>query len=207
MTGRTVGRGFRLWALSMDMAQTIALSAGLAWASGLRLYLVVFLAGALSYFGYLQLPATLSILQNPLVIGTAGILAFAELIADKIPAFDSLWDSFQTFIRIPAGALLAAFALGDVDPSWMVAAGLIGGTITAGTHFAKAGSRLAINTSPEPFSNWLASFGEEGMVLGGLWTMLASPLVFLGLLAAFLLLAGFALFRLWGLVGRLRRRV
>ena len=207
MTGRTVGRGFRLWALSMDMAQTIALSAGLAWASGLRLYLVVFLAGALSYFGYLQLPATLSILQNPLVIGTAGILAFAELIADKIPAFDSLWDSFQTFIRIPAGALLAAFALGDVDPSWMVAAGMIGGTITAGTHFAKAGSRLAINSSPEPFSNWLASFGEEGMVLGGLWTMLASPVVFLGLLAAFLLLAGFVLYRLWGLLGRLRRRV
>ena len=191
----------------MDMAQTIALSAGLAWASGLRLYLVVFLAGALSYFGYLQLPATLSILHNPLVIGTAGILAFAELIADKIPAFDSLWDSFQTFIRIPAGALLAAFALGDVDPSWMVAAGLVGGTITAGTHFAKAGSRLAINTSPEPFSNWLASFGEEGMVLGGLWTMLASPLVFLGLLVAFLLLAGFVLYRLWGLLGRLRRRV
>jgi uncharacterized membrane protein len=173
----------------------------------LRLYLVVFLAGALSYFGYLQLPTTLSILHNPLVIGTAGILAFAELIADKIPAFDSLWDSFQTFIRIPAGALLAAFALGDVDPSWMVAAGLIGGTITAGTHFAKAGSRLAINTSPEPFSNWLASFGEEGMVLGGLWTMLASPLVFLGLLVAFLLLAGFVLYRLWGLLGRLRRRV
>ncbi len=191
----------------MDMAQTIALSAGLAWASGLRLYLVVFLAGTLSYFGYLQLPATLSILHNPLVIGTAGIMAFAELIADKIPAFDSLWDSFQTFIRIPAGALLAAFALGDVDPSWMLAAGLIGGTITAGTHFAKAGSRLAINTSPEPFSNWLASFGEEGMVLGGLWAMLASPVVFLGLLAAFLLLAGFVLYRLWGLVGRLRRRV
>ena len=191
----------------MDMIQTIALSAGLAWASGLRLYLVVFLAGALSYFGYLQLPETLSVLQNPLVIGVAGVMAFAELIADKIPAFDSLWDSFQTLIRIPAGALLAAFAMGDVDPSWTVAAGLIGGTITAGTHFAKAGSRLAINTSPEPFSNWLASFGEEGMVLGGLWTMLASPLVFLGLLVAFLLLAGFVLYRLWGLLGRLRRRV
>ena len=168
---------------------------------------MVFLAGALSYFGYLQLPATLSILQNPLVNGTAGILAFAELIADKIPAFDSLWDSFQTFIRIPAGALLAAFALGDVDPSWMVAAGLIGGTITAGTHFAKAGSRLAINTSPEPFSNWLASFGEEGMVLGGLWTMLASPAIFLGLLAIFLVIAGFVLVKLWGFVGRLLRRV
>ena len=178
----------------MDLAQTIALSAGLAWASGLRLYLVVFLAGVLAHFGYLQLPSTLAVLQNPLVIGVAGIMAFAELIADKIPAFDSVWDSFQTFIRIPAGALLAAFALGEVvDPAWMVAAGLIGGTITAGTHFAKAGSRLAINTSPEPFSNWIASFGEEGMVLGGLWAMLASPLVCLGLLAVFLAIAGLVL--------------
>jgi hypothetical protein len=191
----------------MDMVQTIALSAGLAWASGLRLYLVVFLAGVLSYFGYLHLPASLSVLHNPLVIGVAGVMAFAELIADKIPAFDSLWDSFQTFIRIPAGALLAAFAMGDVDPSWTVAAGLIGGTITASTHFAKAGSRLAINTSPEPFSNWLASFGEEGMVLGGLWTMLASPAIFLGLLAIFLVIAGFVLVKLWGFVGRLLRRV
>lgn len=191
----------------MDLIPTIALSAGLAWASGLRLYLVVFLAGVLSYFGYLQLPEALSVLTNPLVIGIAGIMAFAELIADKIPAFDSLWDSFQTFIRIPAGALLAAFALGDVDPAWMLAAGLLGGTITAGTHFAKAGSRLAINTSPEPFSNWLASFGEEGMVLGGLWAMLASPMLFLGLLAVFLLIAGFLLVKLWGFVGRLLRRV
>ena len=189
----------------MDLAQTVALSAGLAWASGLRLYLVVFLAGVLGHFGYLQLPASLQVLQHPLVIAVAGILALAELVADKIPAFDSLWDSAQTFIRIPAGALLAAFALGDVDPAWMVAAGLVGGTITAGTHFAKAGSRLAINTSPEPFSNWLASFGEEGLVLGGLWTMLASPLLFLGLLAVFLLLAGWLLAKLWRLLGRLFR--
>lgn len=190
----------------MDMVQTIALSAGLAWASGLRLYLVVFLAGLLSYFGYLHLPDTLSVLQNPLVIAVAGLMAFAELIADKIPAFDSLWDGFQTFIRIPAGALLAAFAMGEVDPAWAVAAGLIGGTITAGTHFAKAGSRLAINTSPEPFSNWIASFGEEGMVLGGLWAMLASPLVFLGLLVVFLILAGWLLTRFWSLLSRLIRR-
>lgn len=191
----------------MDLIQTIALSAGLAWASGLRLYLVVFLAGLLSNFDYLHLPETLAVLQNPLVIGVAGLMAFAELIADKIPAFDSLWDSFQTFIRIPAGALLAAFAMGDVDPSWTVAAGLIGGTITAGTHFAKAGSRLAIYTSPEPFSNWIASFGEEGMVLGGLWAMLASPMVFLGMLAVFLIIAGLVLVKLWGFVSRVFRRV
>ena len=190
----------------MDMFQTIALSAGLAWASGLRLYLVVFLTGLLSNFGYLHLPETLSVLHNPLVIGVAGLMALAELIADKIPAFDSLWDGFQTFIRIPAGALLAAFAMGEVDPAWAVAAGLIGGTITAGTHFAKAGSRLAINTSPEPFSNWIASFGEEGMVLGGLWAMLASPLVFLGLLVVFLILAGWLLTRFWSLLSRLIRR-
>jgi hypothetical protein len=97
--------------------------------------------------------------------------------------------------------------MGEVDPAWTLAAGLIGGTITAGTHFAKAGSRLAINSSPEPFSNWLASFGEEGVLLAGLWTMLASPPIFLGLLTVFMLVAGFILFKLWGFVGRLVRRV
>ncbi|WP_434515938.1 DUF4126 domain-containing protein [Dechloromonas sp. ARDL1] len=187
----------------MDLVQTVALSAGLAWASGLRLYLVVFLAGVLAHLGYMHLPESLHVLTHPLVMAASGGMALAELVADKVPAFDSLWDSFQTFIRIPAGALLAAFAMGDVDPAWIVAAGLVGGTITAGTHFAKAGSRLAINASPEPFSNWLASFGEEGMVLGGLWAMLASPMVFLGLLAVFLILAGYVIYRLAGLLRRL----
>ncbi len=190
----------------MDLAQTIALSAGLAWASGLRLYLVVFLAGALSHLGYLQLPETLAVLQHPLVIGAAGIMALAELVADKIPAFDSLWDGVQTFIRIPAGALLAAFAMGEADPAWMVAAGLLGGTITAGTHFAKAGSRLAINASPEPFSNWLASFGEEGVVLAGLWTLLAAPVLFLVLLGLFLIAVVWLLGRFRKLLGRLFSR-
>lgn len=173
----------------MDLVQTIALSAGLAWASGLRLYLVLFLTGVLAHLGYLHLPESLLVLTHPLVMAASGGMALAELVADKVPAFDSLWDSFQTFVRIPAGALLAAFALGDVDPAWMVAAGLLGGTITAGTHFAKAGSRLAINASPEPFSNWLASFGEEGMVFGGVWAMLASPMLFLILLAVFMIAA------------------
>jgi hypothetical protein len=187
----------------VDLVQTVALSAGLAWASGLRLYLVVFLAGVLAHFGYLHLPDTLRVLQHPAVIAAAGLMALAEAAADKVPAFDSLWDSIQTFIRIPAGALLAALALGNADPAWVAAAGLIGGTITAGTHFAKAGSRLAINASPEPFSNWLASFGEEGLVLGGMWALLASPGLFLGLLALFLLLAVWLLYRL----GRGARRL
>lgn len=191
----------------MELVQTIALSAGLAWASGLRLYLVLFLAGVLAHLGYMHLPESLLVLTHPLVMAASGGMALAELVADKVPAFDSLWDSFQTFVRIPAGALLAAFAMGDVDPAWAVAAGLLGGTITAGTHFAKAGSRLAINASPEPFSNWLASFGEEGMVLGGLWAMLASPLVFLGMLAVFLVIAACVLVKVWGFVARLFRRV
>ena len=190
----------------MDLASTIALSAGLAWASGLRLYLTLFLAGMLAHFGWLSLPETLSVLTHPLVIGVAGIMALAELVADKVPAFDSVWDAFQTFIRIPAGAVLAALALGQADPAWMVAAGLIGGTITAGTHFAKAGSRLAINASPEPFSNWLASFGEDGLVLGGFWAMLAAPFLFLILLVLFLVFAGFVLFKVAGALRRLFAR-
>lgn len=173
----------------MDPLQSVALSAGLAWASGLRLYLTVFLAGLLANQGYLVLPESLALLQQPTMIAVAALLALAEWIADKVPAFDSLWDAFQTLIRIPAGALLAALALGKADPQWVLLAGLLGGGITASTHFAKAGSRLAINASPEPFSNWLASFGEEGMLLGGLWAMLASPWFFLGLLLIFLLLA------------------
>jgi len=188
------------------MLETIALSTGLAWASGLRLYLAVFLAGALGTLGYLDLPESLKLLEHPAVLTVAGVLAICELLADKVPAFDSLWDAVQTFIRIPAGALLAALALGEASPAWMLAAGLAGGTITAGTHFAKAGTRLAINTSPEPFSNWLASFSEEGMVLGGLWAMLASPLLFLGLLLLFLCLVVFVLVKCWGLLKRLFRR-
>lgn len=191
----------------MDLVQTIALSAGLAWASGLRLYLVLFLTGVLAHLGYLHLPESLLVLTHPLVMAASGGMALAELVADKVPAFDSLWDSFQTFVRIPAGALLAAFALGDVDPAWMVAAGLLGGTITAGTHFAKAGSRLAINASPEPFSNWLASFGEEGMVLGGVWAMLASPALFLALLAIFMIAAVLAIRLSYRLLAGLFRRL
>jgi hypothetical protein len=111
-----------------------------------------------------------------------------EFLADKIPAVDSVWDGIHTFIRIPAGALLAALALGDHDPEWMVAAGLIGGTLTAGTHAAKAGSRALINTSPEPFSNIATSFGEEALVASGLFTAFQYPVVFLVLLGVFVVL-------------------
>lgn len=195
----------------LDPLASIALSAGLAWASGLRLYLVIFLAGLLAQAGQLHLPPTLAVLREPLVIGVAGVLALVEMVADKVPLFDSFWDSLQTWIRIPAGALLAALAIGDpsasAGPALNIAAGLLGGTITAGTHFAKAGGRLAINLSPEPVSNWLASFGEDSIVVGGLWAMLVKPWLFLGLLALFLLLAGLAIRVFWGLLGGLLRRL
>ena len=189
------------------LVQTVALAAGLAWASGLRLYLVLFLAGLLAHFGYLQLPENLVLLKHPLVMAASGTMLLAEFVADKVPGFDSLWDTLQTFVRIPAGGALAALSLGVADPAAMLAAGLVGGTITAGTALTKAGGRLAINTSPEPFTNWAASFGEDAMVLGGFWLMLQHPAVFLGALALFLLLLVWLLPKLWrflrAMIGRI----
>jgi hypothetical protein len=132
----------------MDVLQPVALAGGMAWASGMRLYAVLFLAGVLARLGYLDLPASLSILENPWIIGLSGLLCVIEFLADKIAIVDSLWDGIQGFIRIPAGALLAALALGGHDPAWMVAAGLLGGAVTAGTHLAKAGSRAMIKPRP-----------------------------------------------------------
>jgi hypothetical protein len=172
----------------MDILQSVALAGGMAWASGMRLYAVVFIAGMLGKFGYLQLPSTLQVLENPIVLGIAGFMLVMEFLADKIPAIDSAWDGIHAFIRIPAGALLAALALGDHDPAWMVAAGLVGGTLTAGTFAAKAGSRALINTSPEPFSNITTSFGEDALVASGLFTAFHWPVVFLVLLGVFVLL-------------------
>lgn len=172
----------------MDILQSVALAGGMAWASGMRLYAVLFLAGALSYLGYLELPASLSILENPWIMGLAGVLCLIEFLADKIAVVDSLWDGVQGFIRIPAGALLAALALGEHDPALMVAAGLLGGAVTAGTHLAKSGSRAMVNTSPEPFSNIAASLGEDALVASGLWAAIFHPLTFLVLLALFVLL-------------------
>jgi hypothetical protein len=172
----------------MDIVQSVALAGGLAWASGMRLYAVLFTAGVLGRFGYLHLPETLQVLQNPLVLGIAGVMLLIEFLADKIPAVDTFWDSVQTFIRIPAGALLAALAMGEHDPALMIAAGLLGGTLTAGTHAAKAGSRALINTSPEPLSNITASFGEEALVASGLFTAFHYPVLFLVLLGVFVLL-------------------
>src|SRR5689334_2248530 len=169
--------------------QTVALASLLAWASGLRLYLTVFAVGLVGYVGYIELPEALKVLQHPWVIAAAGFMVVMEFLVDKVPALDSAWDAIHTFIRIPAGALLAAGATGDTLSALTVAAGLLGGTITAGTHFTKAGGRAVINTSPEPVSNWAASFTEEAMVLSGIWLLFQHPVVLIVLIALFILLA------------------
>ena len=172
----------------MDIVQSLSLAGGLAWASGIRLYAVLFSAGLLGNLGYLALPATLQPLENPWVIGIAGTLFAVEFLADKIPIVDSIWDGIQTFIRIPAGAVLAALAMGEHPPELMLVAGLLGGSIAAGTHLAKAGGRALINSSPEPFSNVAASLGEEAMVAGGLYAAIYHPVVFLIILGGFVIL-------------------
>jgi hypothetical protein len=157
--------------------------------------------------GYIDVPSGLKVLEHPWVIGSAGFLLVMEFLADKVPGVDSIWDAVHTFIRIPAGALLAAGATGDTLNALTVAAGLLGGTITAGTHFTKAGGRAVINTSPEPVSNWTASFTEDAMVLGAIWFAFAHPLLFLALLAVFLVFVIWMLPKLWRAVRSIYRTI
>ena len=187
--------------------QTVALASLLAWASGIRLYLVIFAVGLAGYLGYIELPAGLKVLQHPWVIGAAGFLLALEFLVDKVPGIDSAWDALHTFIRIPAGALLAAGATGDTLGALTVAAGLLGGTITAGTHFAKAGGRALINASPEPFSNWTASFSEDALVLAGIWFAFHFPVVFLAALVVFAALVIWLLPKLWRGIAALWRKL
>lgn len=191
----------------METLQTVVLASLLAWASGIRLYFVVCAVGLLGHFDYIELPAGLKVLEHPWVMGTAGFMLAMEFLVDKVPGLDTLWDSVHTFVRIPAGALLAAGATGDSLSALTVAAGLLGGTITAGTHFTKAGSRAAINASPEPFSNWGASFTEDAMAVGGIWLALMHPVMFLVALAIFIGIALWLLPRLWRGIRSLLRAI
>ncbi len=181
----------------MDAISNIALASGLSWASGLRLYATVFIVGLLGKLGYVPLPAGLHILTNPVVIGVAGILCVIEFLADKFPYIDSLWDSVHTFIRIPAGALLAMGAINSADPMIATLVALLGGSLAGATHFTKAGSRALINTSPEPVSNVAASFGEDGLWLTGGWLALAHPAVFIGCLTGFVIVMLWFIPKLW----------
>jgi hypothetical protein len=173
----------------MDAITVAATAAGLGWASGMRVYAVLFFLGILHHAGLYELPATLQVLAHPVVMIVSGTLFVLEFLADKIPAVDTLWDAVHTFIRIPTGALLAAAAVAGGDPALAVAAGLLGGVVAAGTHLTKAGTRALINASPEPVSNWTASFGEDAASLLGLYAALKYPLLFLALLALFAVVA------------------
>ena len=181
----------------MGAVETIALSMGLGWASGLNLYATIFMLGVLQQTGNIALPQDLLLVADPLVMTAAGLMYCVEFFADKVPGLDTGWDAVHSFVRIPAGAILAAQAVGPVSPATELAAGLLGGTLAAGSHTLKAGSRVAINLSPEPFTNWTASVSEDLMVLGGLWAALHHPVAFLAMLAVFVLVAIWALPKLW----------
>ena len=172
---------------SFDTWQLVGLAAALGWASGLRLYAVLFVTGALGYLGFVQLPHGLAVLSHPFVLAASGFMCFVEFFVDKIPGVDTLWDAVHTVVRIPAGAAIAASLFGDLGPAWMIGGAILGGGLAAGSHLAKAGSRAAINTSPEPFSNWTASFGEDFAVGVLLWLAFTHPL--LALLAVIVLVA------------------
>ncbi len=173
----------------MELIQNIALGAGLAWASGIRLYAALFLTGILATFGLVDLPHSLHLVAHPIVLTASGVMFVAEFLADKIPGFDTIWDAVHTFIRIPAGAILAAGSLGSMDPAFVTAAAIVGGMIASTSHATKASSRALINTSPEPFSNWTASLVEDVIAPAGLAIAFKFPLLFLALLVVFLIVA------------------
>jgi Domain of unknown function (DUF4126) len=162
----------------MDMAGLAALAAALGWASGIRLYLVVFLTGMAGYMGLLPLPAGLHVLQHPAMLAGSGAMLFVEFFADKIPGVDTLWDMVHTVIRVPAGAALAAGVFGADSATMGMVAGLLGGTLAATSHATKLTTRAAINTSPEPFSNIAMSLVEEGGVMGMMWLATNYPITF-----------------------------
>lgn len=162
----------------LDAPQLLALAAALGWASGFRLYAAVFITGMAGYLGWLTLPPGLHVLQHPAVLAASGFMLFIEFFADKIPLVDSVWDVVHTVIRIPAGAALAAGALGADGATMGWVAALLGGTLAATSHVTKLTTRAAVNTSPEPFSNVLVSLFEDGLVIGALWLATTHPVIF-----------------------------
>ena len=192
---------------TLDTAQLIALAGALGWASGVRLYLVVMLTGLAGFMGWIVLPQGLHLLAHPVVLGASGFMVFVEFFADKIPGLDSLWDVVHSVIRIPAGAALAAGVFGADSSVMGLVAALMGGTLAATSFAAKATTRAAINTSPEPFSNIGASLLEDGMVPLGLWLAIAHPFVFVGLLALVLVLSVYLIRVCWRFLRQLFSRV
>ena len=175
--------------VALDTTHLVALAAALGWASGLRLYAVVFFTGLAGALGWLPLPSGLQVLQHPLVLGAAGLMLVVEFVADKVPGLDSLWDGLHTLLRIPAGAALAGAVFGGDQVAWATVAALLGGTLAATSHVAKATTRAAVNTSPEPFSNIALSLAGDALVPAMLWLAVSHPLWFAAALALFLVVS------------------
>lgn len=183
----------------METIEIIALMLGASWASGINLYAAVLMLGWMGSAGHVDLPPGLELLSDPMVMIAAGGMYLVEFVTDKVPGMDTGWDALHTFVRIPAGALMAAGAAQglEIGPAAEFAALLLGGGLATASHATKAGSRVVINTSPEPFSNIGASVAEDVSVLAGLWAALHYPWLFIALLVVFLLLAAWLLPRIW----------
>jgi hypothetical protein len=192
---------------ALDTAQLVAVASVLGFASGIRLYLVLFAVGLAGYAQWVELPAGLQLLAHPWVLGASGTMMAVEFFADKIPALDSLWDTVHTLVRIPAGAALAAAIFGGDSALWATIAAILGGSLAATSHFTKAGSRALINTSPEPFSNVAMSTAEDVLAGGLLLLVLAHPWVAAGIVLALVLVAAWLLPKLARFIVRLLRRL
>ena len=192
---------------TLDTPQLVAIAAALGWASGLRLYAVLFLTGIAGFLGWVPLPNGLHLLQHPLMLAASGFMLFIEFFADKIPGVDTLWDMVHTLVRIPAGAALAASVFGADSATWATAAALLGGTLAATSHFAKTTARAAVNTSPEPFSNVAMSLLGDAVVPASLWLSWSHPWIFFPLLALALALMVATVWVLWRFLRQLLRRV
>ena len=193
--------------LPLDTPQLLAIAAALGWASGLRLYAVLFLTGLAGYLGWVALPSGLHLLQSPVMLGASGLMLFIEFFADKIPGVDTLWDLIHTLVRIPAGAALAAAVFGADQSSWAMAAALMGGTLAATSHLAKATTRAALNASPEPFSNIAMSLLGDSVVPVSLWLSWEHPYVFFGALAVAVVVMVVTTWVLAKFLRRLARRI
>jgi hypothetical protein len=181
----------------MNVLSSLGTILGTGYSSGLNLYATVLTLGLLHRFGLIHLPPTLQIISHPWILGTAAVLYFLEFFADKVPYFDTAWDAIHTFIRPPAAALLAYASVGEVSAEWRWAAALLAGGVALTSHSAQASTRAAVNTSPEPFSNWILSFGEDLLAVWLTWMTGAHPLATTIVVGALLILSAFLIYYLF----------
>ena len=204
---RTVAEGAARATAQLDMPSLLALAAALGWASGFRLYAVVFLVGMMGVAGWIALPPGLAVLQSPVVLIASGCMLLVEFFADKVPWLDSAWDAVHAFIRVPAGAVLAAGVFGADNATMAVVAGLLGGSLSATALATKMTTRAAANTSPEPFSNWGLSFFEDGLVVAVVWLATQHPVAFGIALVAMLIVSALLLAVLFKFLRAVLRRI